>query len=150
VIALPDLSQSTTSFFVSGCRSEGADALAAITLDPTFTPAYIHLAQIETHRGEQEAALAWTRQAMRISPREPRIGSALYAEAHAHTLLGNDEEAVSLSRRAIGAGFKAQFPYTYWAAGLANFGRTEEARGVAAELRVGNVERFCWLWAGER
>ncbi len=71
---------------------------------------------------------------MRISPREPRIGSALYAEAHAHTLLGNDEEAVSLSRRAIGAGFKAHFPYTYLAAGLANLGRADEARAVVAEL----------------
>jgi TolB-like protein/tetratricopeptide (TPR) repeat protein len=112
------------------------DALAAIALDPTFTPAYIRLAQIETSRGEPEAAIAWTRQAMRISPREPRIGSALYAEAHAHTLLGNDEEAVELSRRAIGAGFKAHFPYTYLAAGLANMGRIDEARTVVAELMV--------------
>jgi tetratricopeptide (TPR) repeat protein len=110
------------------------DAQTAIALDPTFTPAYIRLAQIETSRGDPEVALAWTRHAMRISPREPRIGSALYAEAHAYTLLGNDEEAVSLSRRAIGAGFKAHFPYTYLAAGLANLGRTDEARAVVAEL----------------
>jgi TolB-like protein/Flp pilus assembly protein TadD len=110
------------------------DALAAIALDPTFTPAYIRMAQIETSRGDPEAAIAWTHQAMRISPREPRIGSALYAEAHAHTLLGNDEEAIRLSRRAIGAGFKAHFPYTYLAAGLANLGRVDEARTVVAEL----------------
>jgi tetratricopeptide (TPR) repeat protein len=110
------------------------DALAAIGLDPTFTPAYIRLAQIETSRGEPEAALAWTRQAMRISPREPRIGSALYAEAHAHTLLGNDEEVVRLSRRAIGAGFKTYFAYTYLAAALANLDRLDEARSVVGEL----------------
>lgn len=110
------------------------DALTAIALDPTFTPAYIRLAQIETSRGHPEAALAWTRQAMRISPREPRIGSALYAEAHAHTLLGNDEEVVQLSRRAIGAGFKAHFAYTYLAAALANLGRIDEARSVMSEL----------------
>jgi TolB-like protein/tetratricopeptide (TPR) repeat protein len=110
------------------------DALAAIELDPTFTPAYIRLAQIESSRGDPKAALLWTRQAMRISPREPRIGSALYAEAHAHTLLGNDEEAVMLSRRAIGAGFKTYFPYTYLAAALANLGHIDEARSVVAEL----------------
>lgn len=112
------------------------EARSAIALDRTLTPAYIRLAQIETSLGNPSEALKWVEQALLISPKDPRSGSAYYAAAHAHTLLGNDMEAARFSRRALGEGFKTHFGYSYLVAALAHLGRQEEAQAALAEMRL--------------
>jgi len=127
------------------------EAQAAINLDRTLTPAYIRLAQIETSLGRPEKALRLTEQALRISPKEPRAGHAFYAAAHAHTLLGNDEQAENLARQALSTGFKSYLAYSYRAAALANLGRMEEARRVVGEMRIANPEiTLARLYANRR
>ena len=127
------------------------EARTAIDLDRTLSPAYIRLAQIETSLGRPEEALRLTEQALRISPKEPRAGHAFYAAAHAHTLLGNDEQAQNLARQALSTGFKSYLAYSYLAAALANLGRIDEARRVVGEMLIANPEiTLARLYANRR
>jgi TolB-like protein len=112
------------------------EALAAISLDRTLTPAYIRLGQIENFLGRPDEALRWTNRALQISPREPRAGSAYFSAALSNALLGDDEEVIRFARKALSAGFKAYFPYTYLASSLAHLGRVPEAQEVLHQMHM--------------
>lgn len=117
-------------------RLEGAliDAKAAVDLDPSMPQAYCRLAQIETFLGRPEAAFPLTEKALRLCAKEPLSASAHQADAIAHTVMGNDEEALQAALRVVGAGYRGYFPFAYQAAALSNLDRPDEAGEVVAQM----------------
>ena len=58
--------------------------------------------------------------------------------AHAHVLLGNDEQVVAICRKTLSVGYRPHYLYWYLIAALAHLDRSEEAQAALAELRQVN------------
>ena len=118
-------------------RMEAArdEAVAAISLDPSLVEAYARLAQIETFLGKPQQALEWLERVRRLSPLDPFSVYWDVNRAHAHVLLGNDEQVVAICRKALSVGYRPHYLYWYLIAALAHLGRLEEAHTALAELR---------------
>jgi tetratricopeptide (TPR) repeat protein len=111
------------------------EALVAIALDPSLVDAHARLAQIETFLGRPEQALERLETIRRLSPRDPLSIYWDVNRAHAHVLLGNDEQVVAICRKAVSIGYRPHYLYWYLIAALAHLGRIEEAQAAVAELR---------------
>jgi tetratricopeptide (TPR) repeat protein len=72
-------------------------------------------------------------QAMRLSPRDPRIGLWLVALGDAKLGLGHVDAAVEEYHKAINVGWRAYQPYRSLAAAYALEGKMEEAASALAE-----------------
>ena len=121
-------------------RMEAArdEALVAIALDPSLVDAHARLAQIETFLGRPQQALELLERARRLSPLDPLSIYWDVNRAHAHVLLGNDEQVVAICRKALSVGYRPHYLYWYLIAALAHLDRSEEAQAALAELRQVN------------
>ncbi len=121
-------------------RMEAArdEALVAIALDPSLVDAHARLAQIETFLGRPQQALELLERARRLSPRDPLSIYWDVNRAHAHVLLGNDEQVVAICRKTLSVGYRPHYLYWYLIAALAHLDRSEEAQAALAELRQVN------------
>ena len=116
--------------------SEGlsvADAGLAIKADDP--PLYRARGVAENVLGRYEQAISDVQQAMRLSPRDPRIGLWLDDLGNAELGLGHFDAAVEEYRKAIDAGWRAYQPYRGLTAAYALEGKTEEAKSALAEAR---------------
>jgi TolB-like protein/Flp pilus assembly protein TadD len=118
-------------------RMEAArdEALVAISLDPSLVDAYARLAQIETFLGRPQEALERLESVRRLSPLDPFLIYWDVNRAHAHVMLGNDEQVVAITRKALSIGYKPHYLYWYLIAALVHLGRIDEAQAALAELR---------------
>jgi tetratricopeptide (TPR) repeat protein len=107
----------------------------AINLNPSYAAPHVLLGQMYLYRGQPEEALDLADRGIRLSPRDPRLFMWLPALAGAHYQLHHYGEAVEIGRRSWNLNRNWPAGLRYVVAGLAQLGRTEEARAALEELR---------------
>jgi len=108
---------------------------AGLALNPNDPPLLRvrGLAEIYLERFEQGKSDILN--AMRISPRDPRIGLWQMNLGDAELGLGHFDAAIENYQKAIDAGFRSYIPYRSLAAAYALGGKMDEARSALAEAR---------------
>ena len=76
----------------------------AISIDPNMADAYASLGNVEIRIGRAEQAFAPLENAIRLSPRDPRLNLWYFWLCHAHTHLGRDDAAIEWCRRSVAVG----------------------------------------------
>lgn len=89
----------------------------------------------ESYLGQFEQARSDVQKAVRLSPRDPRLGQWHNKMADAELGLGHFDAAIEESNKAIDAGFKAFFAYLPLAIAHALRGDIDEAKTALAEAR---------------
>ena len=85
--------------------------------------------------GRYEQAKTDVQQAIRLGPRDPRIGLWLDSLGDAELGLKNFDAAIDEYKKAIDAGWRAYQPYRGLAAAYALQGKLEQATSALAEAR---------------
>jgi adenylate cyclase len=89
----------------------------------------------ESALGSFEQAKSDVRQAMRLSPRDPRAGLWHFAMGGVEIEQGHNDAAIDEIRKAIEAGYRPFIPYAVLAASYALEGKMDEAKSALAEAR---------------
>ena len=110
-------------------------AEAGLAVNPSYVPLLLPRSSAELSLGRFEQAKADAQQAMRLSPRDPYLGSFQVISADAELSLGHFDIAIDEYRKAIDAGVNAYFAYTNLSAAYAHIGKIEEAKVALAEAR---------------
>jgi adenylate cyclase len=103
----------------------------------------------ETYLGQFEQAKSDVQQAMRLSPRDPKIGNWYNLMADAELGLGHFDAVIEESSKAIDTGYKVFYSYLNLAAGHALKGDMDEAKTAMAEARRLNP-KLSVKWLTER
>ncbi len=112
-----------------------AEMRQAIELNPSFAAAHAILGHMLTYVGRPEETIPLVEKAIRLSPSDPRLFIWLPALAAAHYQLGHYDQAVEIGRRSWSLNRNWPVGLRYVVAGLAQLGRSEEARIALDELR---------------
>jgi tetratricopeptide (TPR) repeat protein len=126
------------SLYLSTSRraNEGLSAAdAGLAIKPDDPPLRRARGAAEIVLGRYEQAISDVQQAIRLSPRDPRIGLWLVTLGDAELGLGHVDAAVDEYHKAIDAGWRAYQPYRGLAAAYALEGKMEEATSALAEAR---------------
>jgi adenylate cyclase len=116
--------------------NEGLSAAdAGLAIKPDDPPLRRARGAAEVVLGRYEQAISDVQQAIRLSPRDPRIGLWLVTLGDAELGLGHVDAAVDEYHKAIDAGWRAYQPYRGLAAAYALEGKMEEATSALAEAR---------------
>jgi adenylate cyclase len=129
---------STKSVYLTntGRAKEGLRvADAAIAINPNYASEYAYRSIAETVLGQFEQAKSDIQQAMRLSPRDPRMGPWHDYMAWAEAGLGHYDAAIEEANEAIDAGYKVFYPYLDLAAAHAIKGEMDEAKTALTEAR---------------
>jgi TolB-like protein/DNA-binding winged helix-turn-helix (wHTH) protein len=113
---------------------------AGLAVNPNYANLYEARAAAEINLGRFEQAKSDTQQAMRLSPRDPYLGSWHQVLGDAELGAGHLDAATDEYHRAIDAGFRVFVPYVDLAAAYALKDEMEEARSALAEARRLNPE----------
>jgi adenylate cyclase len=137
------------SLYLTNSRrpSEGLSAAdAGLAIKPDDPPLYRARGTAEIVLGRYEQAISDVQQAMRLSPRDPRIGLWLDDLGNAELGLGHLDAAIDEYHKAIDVGWRAYQPYRGLAAAYALDGKTAEATSALAEARRLNPQlTLKWL-----
>jgi adenylate cyclase len=121
---------------------------AGLAIDPNFATLLATRSNIESYLRQFEQAKSDAQQAMRLSPRDPRILQWHNFMADAELGLGHFDAVIEESSKAIDAGYKTFYSYLNLAAGRALKGDMDEAKTALAEARRLNPELSVkWLTA---
>jgi adenylate cyclase len=121
---------------MTGRPKEGVRvADAALAINPNYAAEYTYRALAESYLGQFEQAKADVQQAVRLSPRDPRLGQWHNKMADAELGLGHFDAVVEESNKAIDAGFRAFFTYLPLAIAHALKGEIGEAKTALTEAR---------------
>jgi adenylate cyclase len=122
---------------------------AAIAINPSLAPAYGALGATKIRVGRSAEAFAPLQMAIQLSPRDPLLNTWYFYIGHAHTHLGQYEEAIDWCHRSI-AVKPFWIAYADLAAAYALTGRESEAQAAVAELRrlMPNYTVAQWLQDG--
>ena len=110
-------------------------ANAGLALSPNFAALRAERSITETYLRQFDQAKSDIEQAMRLSPRDPRLGQWRNFMADAELGLGHYEAAIEQASMAIDAGYRTYFAYLNLAAGHAFKGEMDEAKTALAEAR---------------
>ena len=110
-------------------------ANAGLAIDPNYASLYAARRGAQLSLGHFEEARADMQQAMRLSPRDPDIGTWHMYMGDAELGPGHYDAAIAEYQKAIDAGYRTFIPYADMAAALALAGRMDEARAALAEAR---------------
>jgi adenylate cyclase len=117
------------------------DIEAAIRLDPNMHVAHIQLAWLKVYSGRGEDALPQFAKTIHLSPREPRMFFGYFGIGYVRFLLGEDDGAIEMVRKAIALNpnySPSYLSYLCLTAALGMQGRIEAARAaLAAYLQTG-------------
>jgi adenylate cyclase len=117
-------------------ENEGFDvAEAGLAVDPNYARLYSFRALAETGLGRFEQAKSDLLQAMRLSPRDPRMGAWHFLIADVELEQGHYDAAIDECHKAIEAGFRHYYVYVELAAAYALQGKMDEAKPALAEAR---------------
>ena len=108
---------------------------AEVAINPNYASAYSYRALAETALGQFEQAKSDLQQAMRLSPRDPRMGAFLDKMGWAELGLGDFDAAIEESSKAIDAGSKVYFTYLCLATAHALKGDIDGAKTALTEAR---------------
>ncbi len=122
---------------------------AAIAINPSLAPAYGALGATKIRVGRSAEAFAPLQMAVQLSPRDPLLNTWYFYIGHAHTHLGQYEEAIDWCHRSI-AVKPFWIAYADLAAAYALTGRESEAQAAVAELSrlMPNYTVAQWLQDG--
>jgi adenylate cyclase len=132
---------------ISQRANEGLSAAeAGLAIKPDDPPLRRARGTAEIVLGNYEQAISDVQQAMRLSPRDPRIGLWQDDLGNAQLGLGHYDAAIDEYHKAIDAGWRAYQPYRGLAAAYALEGKMEEATSALAEARRLNPQlTLRWL-----
>ncbi|MFZ2104615.1 MAG: adenylate/guanylate cyclase domain-containing protein [Roseiarcus sp.] len=117
-----------------------------IALNPNSAVLLATRASVETYLSKFDQAKTDVKQAMRISPRDPRLGMWHNFLSDAELGLGNFDAATIESTKAIDAGYHVWYSELNVAAGNAHIGNLEAARSALAEaVRLNPKLSVKWL-----
>jgi adenylate cyclase len=108
---------------------------AALAVNPNFAPLYAWRGVAETSLGRFEQAKSDLLQAMRLSPRDPRIGVWYLQIGSAELEQGHYDVAIDDLHKSLDAGYRAYMVYGNLAAAYALAGKMDEANSALAEAR---------------
>src|SRR5271156_4254234 len=121
---------------MTGRPKEGVRvADAALAINPNYAAEYTYRALAESYLGQFEQAKSDVQRAVRLSPRDPRLGQWHDKMADAELGLGHFDAAIDESNKAIDAGFRAFFAYLPLAIAHALKGDIDEAKTALTEAR---------------
>jgi adenylate cyclase len=125
-------------------------ANAGLVINPNYAPLYAIRGNAETYLRQFEQARSDVEQAMRLSPRDPRIGQWHNLMAGAELGLGHFDAAIDEANKAIDAGWRSFYSYQYLAAAHALKGDIDQAKAPLAEARRLNPKvSVKWLVGNE-
>jgi adenylate cyclase len=125
-------------------------ANAGLVINPNYAPLYAIRGNAETYLRQFEQARSDVEQAMRLSPRDPRIGQWHNLMAGAELGLGHFDAAIDEANKAIDAGWRSFYSYQNLAAALALKGDIGQAKAPLAEARRLNPKLSVkWLVGNE-
>ena len=107
----------------------------ATKLDPSFAAAYVVLGQMYLYAGRPDEAIELAEKGISLSPYDPRMSLWLPALAGAHYRLGHYAEAVEIGLRSWTLNRNWPAGLRYAVAGLAQLGRSGEAKAALSDLR---------------
>jgi tetratricopeptide (TPR) repeat protein len=110
-------------------------ANAGLAINPNSAYLYASRGNVEAYLRQFEQARSDVEQAMRLSPRDPRMGQFHNFLADAELGLGHLDAAIDESNTAIDAGYRNFFPYLNLAAAHALKGEIDQAKTPLAEAR---------------
>ena len=108
---------------------------AGLVINPNYASLYAIRGNAETYLRQFEQARSDVEQAMRLSPRDQRIGLWHNFMAGAELGLGHFDAAIDEANKAIDAGWRSFYSYQYLAAAHALKGDIEQAKAPLAEAR---------------
>ncbi len=108
---------------------------AGLAVNPSSAILLATRAFVENYLRKFEQAKSDLQQAMRLSPRDPRLGQWHNFTADAELGLGRFDVAIDESNKAIDAGYHAFYAYLNLAAAQALTGKMNEASAALAEAR---------------
>ena len=108
---------------------------AAIAINPNYASEYTYRSTAEVALGQYEQAKSDVQQAMRLSPRDPRMAPWHDNMAEAEFGLGHFDAVIEEANKAIDGGFKVFWPYLYLAAAHVLKGDIDEAKTTLTEAR---------------
>ena len=121
---------------ITGRPKEGLRvADAEIAINPNYAAEYTYRATAEEALGQYEQAKSDVQQAMRLSPRDPRMAPWHDNMAEAEFGLGHFDAVIEEANKAIDGGFKVFWPYLYLAAAHVLKGDIDEAKTTLTEAR---------------
>jgi adenylate cyclase len=112
-----------------------AAADAGLAINPNSALLYGARSLAELCLGRFEQAKSDAQRAMRLSPRDPRIGFWHYSIGNAEFGQGHYDASIDENHKALDAGFRIPNTYFVLAAALALEGKMEEAKTALAEAR---------------
>jgi adenylate cyclase len=110
-------------------------ANTGLAINPNFVSLLSPRIVAEISLGRFEQAKADAQRAMRLSPRDPFIGTFHVETGDAELSLGNCDAAIDAYGKALDIGFQQFFVYTNLSAACAHAGRMDEAKASLAEAR---------------
>jgi adenylate cyclase len=124
-------------------------ANAGIALNSNYAYLFAGRAAAECYLGQFEQAKSDVQQAMRLSPRDPRLSQWHNFLADAELGLGHLEAAIDDANKAIDAGYRVFYSYLNLAAARALKGDIDQAKTALAEARRHNP-KLSVKWLNER
>jgi adenylate cyclase len=108
---------------------------AGLAINPNFAALYAVRGHVHTYLGQFELAKCDIRQAMRLSPRDPRLGQWHNFMADAELGLDHYEGAIEEASKAVDAGYRIYFSYLNLAAAHGFKGQMDQAKATLDEAR---------------
>jgi adenylate cyclase len=125
-----------TYLFLSHRAKEAlGTADAGLAVNPNYAPLYQARGVAETSLGDFEQAKSDLREAMRLSPRDPKTGSWHMQVANPELEQGHYDASIDELHKAIETGYRSYIPYANLAAAYALQGKMDEAKSSLAEAR---------------
>jgi adenylate cyclase len=112
-----------------GCADSG------LAVNPNSAPLYATRGLAETALGRFEQAKSDIRQAMRLSPRDPKMGIFHLNLGSPELEQGHYDAAIDEFHKVLDAGWRVYMPYGNLAAAYALEGKMDEAKSALAEAR---------------
>ena len=125
-----------------------AELMAALELNPSYAQAHLGLGFTLTISGRMAEAIPHLDEAMRLSPRDPRLWSFMNVRAFAHLLAGEYEDALDWASHAARQPNAGHWTNAHVVAALGHLGRLDEAK-VALEALLQRNPQFSCKFARE-
>jgi adenylate cyclase len=117
-------------------REAAEAAQTAITLNPSYAPAYAQLAQDQNSSpGEYPLAIANIERAIKLSPRDPEMGRWHWIKGKTFDYMGRYQDAIRELQAALDAGYGAWPVYSHLAVAHDAVGQRPEATTALAQAR---------------